>query len=685
MSDCELKGLSDNPLGRVTFDNLKFKSFFLENASLSFEDLSDKAKKGTLPEEVGSRVHSWRVLLGLLSLERDPAKWVATLRQQRERFYSIGEKYSIKSTKNLDPMMFNPLMNGTNNLWNEMLENKDMREVIHKDIVRTYQEYEFFKRKDIRDQIVSTLYYWSKTYPMFSYRQGMNEIIAVIYFAFYAEKADKNDEVDKLTDDEIISSDESLISFMFNQKHINADVFTVFERVMSMGIKELYGTIDDLSSIKSQIFGAKSNDKDRLFKWKHEVEQEEKERRAHIEKIYDNERKKSAVMRRCNRIYHNFLKRIDTEIYKHLVSIRLDPELQLMRWLRCLLCREFDIEISITLWDYIFCGIKMEHRTDYDFGEMYYDDDYHESQNDPLINLDFLCLAMIENIRDSLYHEDITTCLEVFFNYPEIKSASKMIAISTKIESAIVNNEKFVKNTLVNNGEDRKIVEEFKEKLEAQQYEVVLKAEKPTITTIKTEDKPSFFDPLSDSILNFIKPTAQNIISTINSKIEEAKSNFPKKFIPDNSHRSDSDSAEDLDDFSPQNSSPKKVISPVEKSEQISQKPAYEQNPIKRIPASTWPNKPEYDPNAGFEPIVVIRTDLDLNDKEEEVKHHKHPKAASFTSGNDIMSHINKRSQGFQNEKGFQGDPLNKGEVKNITGKSNESATVKGKSKKLLF
>jgi hypothetical protein len=99
---------------------------------------------------------------------------------------------------------------------------------------------------------------------------------------------------------------------------------------------------------------------------------------------------KSAVMRRCNKIYHNFLKRVDTDVYKHLVSISLDPELQLIRWLRCVLSREFSIEIVLSLWDYIFVGIKDEHRTNRDFGDMYYNDDYFESKNDPLLNIDFL-------------------------------------------------------------------------------------------------------------------------------------------------------------------------------------------------------------------------------------------------------------------------------------------------------
>jgi TBC1 domain family protein 5 len=174
-----------------------------------------------------------------------------------------------------------------------------------------------------------------------------------------------------------------------------------------------------------------------MFKWKHEIEQEEKDRRAKIEKIYDDERKKSAVMRRCNKIYHNFLKRVDTDVYKHLTQVGLDPELQLMRWLRCILSREFNIDIVLALWDYIFVGIQDHHRVDRDFGDMYYTDSYFETKDDPLINLDFLCLAMIENIRDRIYKKDVEDCLEVFFHYPPISGASRLISISGKIETAV--------------------------------------------------------------------------------------------------------------------------------------------------------------------------------------------------------------------------------------------------------
>ena len=308
MSDDESKGLPDNPLGKVVFDKAKFTNYFLQNDSKSYNNLSEKAKKASLVEECGSRVHAWRVMLGLIPLENEPEKWIDQIKQQRKHYYTICDKYSIKNTKNLDPLMFNPLMKNTeDSLWNEMFDGKDIKDVIHKDVIRTYQEYEFFKVKEMREQVVATLYYWSKTYPMFSYRQGMNEIIAVLFFVFYAETAEISDTVDSLSSEKIAGDPDNLVSFLFNSKHTQCDIFIMFERIMSMGIKELYGTIDDISAIKSQLFGAKSNDKDRLFKWKHEIEQEEIERRKRIEKIYDDERKKSAVMRRCNRIYHTFL------------------------------------------------------------------------------------------------------------------------------------------------------------------------------------------------------------------------------------------------------------------------------------------------------------------------------------------------------------------------------------------
>ena len=438
--DVERFGVFDNPLGKRTFDEMKFKTFYIDRTILSFEEITEKVKTSTLDEITGSRVHWWRVLLGLVTSQNSPKEWVEQINVQRKQYYEINEKYSIKNTKKLNPKLYNPLITGKDNLWNELLEDKDLKDSIYKDVVRTHQDYKFFYRNEIRNQMVSQLYLWAKTYPLFSYRQGMNEILAMVYFAFQAEKSELNEDIDKKDSSEIAGDFNLLIQFLFNEKHIVADIFIVFNKIMNMGIKELYGTIEDITSIRTQLSESKTNFKDKFFASKQEQEKEEKKMRVKIEKLYDEERKKSAVIRRWNRIYHNFLKRIDTEIYNHLVNVELDPELQLMRWLRWILSREFSLDIAMNIWDFIFTGIQDCHRVDKDFGDIYYTENYYESTDDPLINLDYLWLAMIEYISNNLNHEDLGTWLEVFFNYPKIDNAAKFIFMASKIEKVITFN-----------------------------------------------------------------------------------------------------------------------------------------------------------------------------------------------------------------------------------------------------
>ena len=63
-------------------------------------------------------------------------------------------------------------------------------------------------------------------------------------------------------------------------------------------------------------------------------------------------------MKRCDRIYDNIIKDDSKELYTHLVvENKMSPELQLMRWVRCMLAREFAEHTSLLCWDYILGGI----------------------------------------------------------------------------------------------------------------------------------------------------------------------------------------------------------------------------------------------------------------------------------------------------------------------------------------
>lgn len=120
-------------------------------------------------------------------------------------------------------------------------------------------------------------------------------------------------------------------------------------------------------------------------------------------------------MKKCNRIYHEFLRTIDSGLYQHLMRNQVTPELQLMRWLRCVLSREFTIEHTLVLWDYIFGGIESKHRSERRCRGL----EFLETHEDPLINIDYLCTSMIVTIKEDLLESDFSMCMANLLNYPK--------------------------------------------------------------------------------------------------------------------------------------------------------------------------------------------------------------------------------------------------------------------------
>lgn len=138
-------------------------------------------------------------------------------------------------------------------------------------------------------------------------------------------------------------------------------------------------------------------------------------------------------MKKCNRIYHEFLKNIDNHLYTHLMNNQVTPELQLMRWLRCLLSREFKIEQTLMYWDYLLGGIEAKHRADPKAQGL----EFQALSDDPLINLDYLCVSMILTIKNELIESDFSMCLANLLNYPEPAVPESLLKYAVKIKEKI--------------------------------------------------------------------------------------------------------------------------------------------------------------------------------------------------------------------------------------------------------
>jgi len=110
------------------------------------------------------------------------------------------------------------------------------------------------KNKKNKNLIIEVLFVWSKKYSNISYRQGMNEIIGVLYIMlenyYYINKSANYDELIELKVDieDFFEYDKyinNVYLYLHDIDYLCADLFSLFEELMNRGIKDLY----DFSSV----------------------------------------------------------------------------------------------------------------------------------------------------------------------------------------------------------------------------------------------------------------------------------------------------------------------------------------------------------------------------------------------------------------------------------------------------
>jgi len=127
----------------------------------------------------------WKLLLGYLPAER--ALWPVVLMEGRNRYKSLLSSVNQppKDTTETD----HPLSQSSESAWNTFFSDKDMRDVIQRDISRTVPEIRFFCNSEKVNTVHGTalnniLFCYAKSNGKVHYVQGMNELAAVIYIVF---------------------------------------------------------------------------------------------------------------------------------------------------------------------------------------------------------------------------------------------------------------------------------------------------------------------------------------------------------------------------------------------------------------------------------------------------------------------------------------------------------------------
>jgi hypothetical protein len=220
--------------------------------------------EGTLYEQWGSRSLPWRIFLGLLqdcphsdadAEEPTRVSWVKATKQHRKKWQELEQSLSLKAiiAKN---KVFNPLAPPSTKTDTKATEEREMRDLIKTDVRRTLQEYDYFHQQSIKDLMAQILFLWGRENPDYGYKQGMNEILAIILIVFDSERVQSRDEQqsldhwDNLSDEEIAK--DHLTEFLFDPCHLKGDLYACFDRVLQIGVKHLYMDTKDITDLKNE-------------------------------------------------------------------------------------------------------------------------------------------------------------------------------------------------------------------------------------------------------------------------------------------------------------------------------------------------------------------------------------------------------------------------------------------------
>jgi TBC1 domain family protein 5 len=385
-------------------DPYKFFCDYLEG-KITFSDIQKKCKSGKLNPE--TRCFIYKIFLNILPYN-NPNSWKIVLCQKRDLYY---QKLNTLLSKNENILKFINChsIKGTK-VYEELFalipaEYKEILSLIKLDVDRTFQDLDLFHNNKIKELLTKILFVYSIDNPHPSYCQGMNEILGTLFLSFYPSlKFNKfsKEEIDKENND-IITNKEILYYFIVDEQFFEADLFTIYIELMSRNLTVLYSYNDDkYKNVKS--FGAEDT------------------KNLTLEDLKKSE--ESDLMKRIKKIFYIYLK--NDQEYFELLNKSIEPNLFLLRWILCVLNREISLKNIFWIWDCILF---------YEFMEFTYernnkDDNIKKDESDKITRLNFLdyiCLAMIFDLKKELINSEPSVILCKFLKYPNEKNMKKIM------------------------------------------------------------------------------------------------------------------------------------------------------------------------------------------------------------------------------------------------------------------
>ena len=367
----------------------KFKSLILDNRKnlpLIKQQLTSLAINCHLHEEL-IRPTAWKLFLKTLSFNENITlrKWIEETFQKRENYkkklFEVKAKFLQQQAQSKDGKDEKGFSN--------FEENSSIKHLIEIDVERTYGDIPLFKDEYIRNMEQEILYVFSQENKPTSYKQGMNEILAMFihsFYPFYTTSPTSNYTPEKF--DLWCSKPEKYLNqiytFFHDENELQSDLYYVLYNAMNMGLNKFYEDDIDPESKKDD--------------------------------------KKTYLLLRCDYILDK-LRKHNQKLYNHFMEIGLSAEVILQRWLKCIFSREFTLEDCVFIWDNIFGN------------------EFNISSKN-LEYIDYFCVAMFDYISDSLLTHDQNECFLCLFKYPPFQTIDILVGWAEKVKGNILNIDK---------------------------------------------------------------------------------------------------------------------------------------------------------------------------------------------------------------------------------------------------
>ena len=391
-------------------------------------DIISLTKNGDLPKEL--RPTAWKIFFGIFPNNSNIIEWVEIISKLRIKYNKKKKKYfSVKKYKG------DPLSGGMNNInkknernFNTLYEENELRRIINLDIIRTYQNINLFSQENIKKLLLNILFIWSKENNDISYRQGMNDLLAILILCLYPYYFPLEENENKITKDEIINcinindkkelykNSIKIYKYFHDESEIECDLFYAFDSLMKKGMKNLFNPkLIQKNDPEYKLYEIFSD------MYKDDIEEE----------------KSNFISRRCFLLINEKLKKIDEELFLYLKKIDINCGAFLQKWLRCILCREFALNQVFILWDVILVQDFLNEK----------------NQKYSLAFLDSICLAMIIRLRKYILQRDQNDCFSLLFKYPKIDNIKNIINLAYNIHQLLIQNKngKNINNKIILN------------------------------------------------------------------------------------------------------------------------------------------------------------------------------------------------------------------------------------------